>query len=149
MPPHPLHRAPSEEERPLLVSHRSSTPPPFPPPPAHGGQRDPPPVKEEYKRLVRGFYAYAVASEVFIIVSASLFLPILLLAYAQANGRVAPEHVRMCGDGGNGEGEGGERCDVRLFGLWVDTASFSLFTYSASVLLQALTVISMGSLADN
>ncbi|GAA5828766.1 hypothetical protein JCM11251_005864 [Rhodosporidiobolus azoricus] len=158
MPLPPLLRSRSEEDRPLLLptdSHRSTTPP-YPPPPRAGDELEGlQPVRGEYERLVRGFYAYAVASEVYIIVSASLFLPILLLAYAQANGKVAPEHLVGCGlsssdNGGEGrEGGDGERCDVRLMGVWLDTASFSLFTYSASVLLQALTVISMGSLADS
>jgi MFS transporter, UMF1 family len=37
---------------------------------------------------------------------------------------------------------------VRIGGFWVDSASFSLYVYSISVLLQALTVISMGGIAD-
>lgn len=37
---------------------------------------------------------------------------------------------------------------MKIGWLWVDTASFSLYVYSLSVLLQALTVISMGGIAD-
>ncbi|KZT56223.1 MFS general substrate transporter [Calocera cornea HHB12733] len=41
------------------------------------------------------------------------------------------------------------RCVVRVGWAWVDTASFSLYVFSTSVAIQALTVISMGGLADH
>ncbi|GAW07578.1 autophagy-type protein 22 [Lentinula edodes] len=41
------------------------------------------------------------------------------------------------------------RCVVRVGWLWIDSASFSLYVFSASVLLQALTVISVGGIADH
>ncbi|KAF8624282.1 hypothetical protein AX15_005953 [Amanita polypyramis BW_CC] len=40
------------------------------------------------------------------------------------------------------------RCVVKLAWFWVDSASFSLYVYSISVALQAVTVISMGGIAD-
>ena len=40
------------------------------------------------------------------------------------------------------------RCVVKLGWIWVDSASFSLYVYSFSVLLQALVVISFGGVAD-
>jgi len=43
----------------------------------------------------------------------------------------------------------GDRCVFRIFGLWVDTASFALYVFSISVLLQALVVISMSGAADH
>ena len=44
----------------------------------------------------------------------------------------------------------GDRCVFKLFGLWwVDTASFALYVFSLSVLLQALVVISMSGAADH
>ncbi|BGP16503.1 hypothetical protein JCM10213_001160 [Rhodosporidiobolus nylandii] len=106
-----------------------------------------------YRRVLRGFIAYSVASEVFIIVAGTLFLPVLLETFARSNGRLAPLHEVRCPpsgvDGGDGTGEDAPRCDVRLLGVWVDTASFALLTYSVSVALQAFTVISMGALADD
>lgn len=60
-----------------------------------------------------------------------------------------------------------ERCEVKIGWVWIDTASFrqvwmfdciigthpklvsSLYVYSISVALQALTVISMGGVADH
>ncbi|KAG8931549.1 Autophagy protein 22 [Tulasnella sp. 418] len=41
------------------------------------------------------------------------------------------------------------RCVVKIGWLWIDSASFSLYVYSASVAIQALTVISMGGVADH
>lgn len=38
---------------------------------------------------------------------------------------------------------------VRLGWAWIDTASYSLYVFSASVAAQALTVISLGGLANN
>lgn len=38
----------------------------------------------------------------------------------------------------------------KVFGLWwIDTASFALYVFSLSVLLQALVVISMSGAADH
>ena len=46
--------------------------------------------------------------------------------------------------------ENGDRCVFKLFGLWwVDSASFALYVFSLSVLLQALVVISMSGAADH
>ncbi|GAA5975506.1 hypothetical protein JCM11641_004289 [Rhodosporidiobolus odoratus] len=110
-------------------------------------------TSKEYDRLRKGFLAYSIASEVFIIVSGTLFLPVVLETFARSNGRLSPQHEADCPPSGVDPAarteEDAQRCDVQLLGLWMDTASFSLLTYSASVLLQALTVISMGSLADD
>ncbi|GAA5962605.1 hypothetical protein JCM8115_002142 [Rhodotorula mucilaginosa] len=110
-----------------------------------------------HKRLLKGFCAYSVAGEVFAIVSASLFLPVVLETYARQNGVLATaDRTTPCPPSGAGgapapsdEDVDGLRCVVRLGGTWIDTASFSLMVYSASVAVQALTVISMGGLADD
>ncbi|GAA6054243.1 hypothetical protein JCM3770_005140 [Rhodotorula araucariae] len=112
------------------------------------------PATHEANRLRRGFYAYSVASEVFIIVTGTLFLPVVLETYARENGRLAPGFAGPCPPSGLGGADAGERedaarCAVRLLGMWIDTASFSLIVYSASVAAQALTVISIGKLADD
>ncbi|KPV74878.1 uncharacterized protein RHOBADRAFT_53809 [Rhodotorula graminis WP1] len=116
------------------------------------------PAASEVRRLRRGFFAYSVASEVFVIVAGTLFLPVVLETYARENGRLAPDFVAGCppsglgagGGAGEGAAEGDQaRCAVSVLGVWVDTASVALLTYSASVAAQALTVISMGRLADD
>lgn len=112
--------------------------------------------------------------QIFVIVAGTLFLPIALETYARKNGKLSPGHTRECPASYHqplpDDPEQLEvRCAVHLLGLWIDTgnslsmttrcepaltcatfaASFSLFVYSASVAVQAITVISMGGIADN
>ncbi|KAI0697197.1 autophagy-type protein 22 [Cerioporus squamosus] len=109
--------------------------------------------KRKYHRHLRGWFSYAFASEVFVIVSLTLFLPICLEQFARDNGYLLPGKTQPCNlavispaaDGS----EGDARCVVKLGWLWIDSASFSLYVYSTSVALQALTVISMGGIADH
>ncbi|KAF9221204.1 MFS general substrate transporter [Gyrodon lividus] len=102
-----------------------------------------------YRRRLLGWLSYAFASEVFVVVSLTLFLPICLEQFARDNGFLEPDHINACSsvekeDVSSSEG----RCAVKIGWFWIDTASFSLYVYSISVALQALTVISMGSVAD-
>lgn len=90
----------------------------------------------------------------FVIVAGTLFLPVALETYARKQGRLGPDYVHECPASyhqplPDDPQQQELRCAVRLMGLWCDTASFSLFVYSASVACQALTVISMGGLADD
>lgn len=102
-----------------------------------------------YKRQLLGWLSYAFASEVFVIVSLTLFLPICLEQFASDNGYLRPDYVQPCSSPSeSGASYVAERCAVRIGWVWIDTASFSLYVYSVSVALQALTVISMGSIAD-
>ncbi|KAF8656145.1 hypothetical protein AX16_002747 [Volvariella volvacea WC 439] len=111
-----------------------------------------------YKRRLHGWLSYAIASEAFVIVSVTLFLPICLEQFARDNGFLLPDKTERCvpvSIGGPGDkdmqsasGDNSARCVVKLGWWWVDSASFSLYVYSISVALQALTVISMGGIAD-
>ncbi|KZO90740.1 MFS general substrate transporter [Calocera viscosa TUFC12733] len=110
----------------------------------------------DYTARLRGWLTYAFASEVFAVCSLGLFLPILLEQFARDNGVLLPDRTVPCVakivQGVRVESiEGAEdmRCVVRLGWAWVDTASFSLYVFSTSVAIQALTVISMGGLADH
>ncbi|SGY21807.1 BQ5605_C016g08276 [Microbotryum silenes-dioicae] len=105
------------------------------------------------KRLLKGFYAYSIASEVYVTVAGGLFLPVILETYARENGRLGPSYLLPCPPSSQvpSDGDGttdSTRCAVRLLAHYLDTASFSLYTYSAGVAVQALTVISMGNWAD-
>ncbi|KAK7440645.1 Autophagy protein 22 [Stygiomarasmius scandens] len=105
-----------------------------------------------YSRKLRGWLSYAFASEVFVIVSLTLFLPLCLEQFARDNGYLLPDKTTRCIDAPPTTSEASEdagRCGVKIGWLWVDTASFSLYTYSFSVFLQALTVISVGGIADH
>jgi MFS transporter, UMF1 family len=78
--------------------------------------------------------------------SLSFFLPICLEQFARDNGFLLPDRTVPCPTIGSADDA---RCVVRLGWLWVDSASYSLYVYSASVALQALTVISLGGVADD
>ncbi|KAG2144452.1 autophagy-related protein 22-like protein [Suillus bovinus] len=102
-----------------------------------------------YKQKLRGWLIYAFASEAFVVVSLTLFLPICLEQFARDNGFLQPERTESCSSlPGVSRANVDGRCAVKIGWLWIDTASFSLYVYSMSVALQALTVISMGSIAD-
>ncbi|KAG1743881.1 autophagy-related protein 22-like protein [Suillus lakei] len=103
-----------------------------------------------YKQRLRGWLSYAsIASEAFVVVSLTLFLPICLEQFARDNGFLQPEKTESCSSlSGVAPANADGRCAVKIGWLWIDTASFSLYVYSMSVALQALTVISMGNIAD-
>ncbi|KAK0187277.1 autophagy-related protein 22-like protein [Armillaria mellea] len=105
----------------------------------------------EYRKRLYGWLSYAFASEVFVIVSLTLFLPICLEQFARDNGFLLPDKTTPCSTvAKNLDAEDSPaRCVVNLGFLWIDSASFSLYVYSISVALQALTVISVGGIADN
>ncbi|KAJ6558158.1 autophagy-related protein 22-like protein [Mycena capillaripes] len=105
-----------------------------------------------YKKRLHGWLSYAFASEVFVVVSLTLFLPICLEQFARDNGFLLPERTERCTAAAGADStpiESTGRCVVQIGWLWIDTASFSLYVYSISVALQALTVISMGGIADH
>ncbi|KAG6902708.1 hypothetical protein C0995_012848 [Termitomyces sp. Mi166 len=101
-----------------------------------------------YNKKLRGWLSYAFASEVFVIVSLTLFLPICLEQFARDNGFLLPGRTERCSAIAKLE-RGTTRCVVKIGWAWIDSASFSLYVYSISVALQALTVISMGGIADH
>ncbi|KAI0052223.1 autophagy-type protein 22 [Auriscalpium vulgare] len=103
---------------------------------------------KRYRRELWGWLSYAFASEVFVIVSLTLFLPICLEQFARDNGYLLPDKTVPCSSA-RGTADEDIRCVVKLGWAWVDTASFSLYVYSISVALQAITVISMGGIADH
>lgn len=111
---------------------------------------------KSYRKKLLGWLSYAFASEVFAVCSLTLFLPICLEQFARDNGYLLPDRTERCVQAQNADlapdvtpaTVDEARCVVHIGWLWVDSASFSLYVYSISVLLQALTVISMGGIAD-
>ncbi|GJE99689.1 MFS general substrate transporter [Phanerochaete sordida] len=116
-----------------------------------------------YRKWLWGWLSYAFASEVFVVVSLTLFLPICLEQFARDNGYLLPDRTVPCSaanstipptnttssDAAAAVAPEDIRCVVKLGWMWIDTASFSLYVNSMSVALQALTVISMGNIADH
>lgn len=78
----------------------------------------------------------------------TVFIPIALEQMSRSSGFLEPERTQPCPLSAEDEVEGAARCKVKIAGLWIDTASFSLYTYSISVALQALLVVSIGTTAD-
>ncbi|PPR01736.1 hypothetical protein CVT26_013183 [Gymnopilus dilepis] len=108
-----------------------------------------------YRKKLNGWLCYAFASEVFVIVSLTLFLPICLEQFARDNGYLLPDKTKPCSAIQPVQNATSTleiepaRCVVKIGWAWIDSASFSLYVYSASVALQAITVVSMGGIADH
>ncbi|RIA91237.1 autophagy-related protein 22-like protein [Glomus cerebriforme] len=96
------------------------------------------------KKELFAWYFYAFACEVYSVVSISSFIPLILEQFASENGVTSIDHLPC-----NTAKEEEVRCVVNIFGFWIDTASFSLYTFSLSVILQAITTISIGATADH
>jgi UMF1 family MFS transporter len=111
------------------------------------------------QRELNGWYAYPVAAEVFAVVAVGAFLPVLLEQLARENGVLFGDRTTPCvqpggvsARAGNGTvgGDGkGEQCMVRLLGQDLSTSSFSLYTFSAAVLVQAVVLVLFSSFADH
>lgn len=76
------------------------------------------------------------------------FIPILLESLARENG-ILIKSGKPCGPSNAKLTDTGEQCVVHILGLEVNTASFAMYTFSSSVLLQALLVVSISSAADH
>ncbi|KAK7206185.1 autophagy-related protein 22 [Myxozyma melibiosi] len=108
------------------------------------------------KKEILGWLSFAFATEPFTVAAVSVYLPILLEQYARDNSVLTSDHSVLChsestneaGDGGVVPIPGDSRCVVSALGIYVDPASFALYTFSISVFLQAVVVISMSGAAD-
>nr|ODN78246.1 UMF1 family MFS transporter [Cryptococcus depauperatus CBS 7841] len=116
---------------------------------------------------VRAWYWYAFAAEVFsacaLVRRSSLydsedscssfpqaiFLPITLEQMAREVGYYAPDMNKPCLIDENGGGSVGRVCKAKVLGVWIDTASFSMYVKSIAVACQAICIISIGPLADS
>ncbi|KAF9933084.1 Autophagy protein 22 [Linnemannia zychae] len=96
------------------------------------------------KREIQGWLAYAAAAEPYSVVCISALAPIVLESLASGYGYQNADRSLPCNTH-----EPDYKCDVKVGGLWLDTASFSLYCISVSVFLQAFVFISMGALADH
>ena len=76
------------------------------------------------------------------------FIPILLETLARENGVLRDDHTRPCGTSESKAGDGGH-CVVNVLGVEIDTTSFAMYTFSISVLAQAILVVSISCAADH
>ncbi|CAG8476730.1 11701_t:CDS:2 [Acaulospora colombiana] len=95
------------------------------------------------------WYLYAFACEVFAVVSLTSFIPLILEQFSFEKGVLDVDHSIPCKNSTALFVSEEIRCVVNILGLWVDTASYSLYTFSISVVLQAITAISIGATADH
>ncbi|KAF2803863.1 uncharacterized protein BDZ99DRAFT_467976 [Mytilinidion resinicola] len=111
-----------------------------------------------------GFYMYGWAAEVFVVCGVGSFIPITLEQLARERGVLLSDKTTPCSAsfhvdppglnitssliGRSPKQEPGQ-CVVHILGLEVNTASFAMYTFSISVLIQALLIISMSGAADH
>lgn len=130
-------------------------------PPSYDGEDTRPTSRKE----LAGFYAYSFAAEVFVICGLGAFIPITLedLARGSPTAVLASDPTKSCRTrldipevaatlsaySSGGRKHANNQCVFRLLGLEVNTASFAMYTFSISVLLQALVVVTMSGAADH
>lgn len=126
-------------------------------PPSYDGEDTRPTSRKE----LAGFYAYSFAAEVFVICGLGAFIPITLedLARGSPSAVLASDPTRSCktkvdipemaATFGGSRKHANNQCVFRLLGLEINTASFAMYTFSISVLLQALVVVTMSGAADH
>ncbi|KAI8960779.1 MFS general substrate transporter [Daldinia sp. FL1419] len=102
----------------------------------HGEDTRPTSSKE-----LAGWYMYAFAAETYVICAS--FIPILLESLARENGVLLKDRQSPCTRTSDGP------CIVTIVGIEINTASFAMYTFSISVLLQALLVVSISCAADH
>jgi len=77
------------------------------------------------------------------------FIPILLESLARENGVLLSDRTTPCGESEDRKAGDDGQCVVYVLGIEVNTASFAMYTFSISVLLQALLVVSISCAADH
>ena len=119
------------------------------------------------KKELSGWYSYGWAAEVFVVCGVGSFIPITLEQLARERG-VLLDGSLPCNTGfkitmpverpnttlsyeaaisASPRAEG--QCMINFFGTNINTASFAMYTFSTSVLIQALLIVSMSGAADH
>lgn len=105
-----------------------------------------------------GFYSYSCGAEVVVIAAVSSFMPIALEELARGRGVLQTDRSTPCSSAprsvatdaaGRAAAAKASQCVVPFLGTELNTASFAMYTFSLSVLLQALVVITMSGAADH
>ncbi|ORY15810.1 autophagy-related protein 22-like protein [Clohesyomyces aquaticus] len=98
---------------------------------------------------VNGFYTYGWAAEVFVVCGIGSFIPVTLEQLARENGVLLSNKTTPCKSTLDFPKADSGQCVVHILGLEINTASFAMYTFSISVLIQALLIISMSGAADH
>ena len=124
-------------------------------------------VRLTSRKELSGWYSYAFAAEPFVICGLGNFIPITLEQLSRERGflnsdrskpcRGSSFHVPLPADSDvntpsmrrrSPNSEIGQ-CIITFLGVDINTASFAMYTFSISVLVQALLIISMSAAADH
>ncbi|KAH7394036.1 autophagy-related protein 22-2 [Phaeosphaeria sp. MPI-PUGE-AT-0046c] len=115
-------------------------------------------------RELSGFYMYGWAAEVFVVCGIGSFIPVTLEQLARENGVLLSDRTTPCKaprpailpsfstssfDALSRPNPEKGQCVVHILGVEINTASFAMYTFSISVLIQALLIISMSGAADH
>ena len=114
------------------------------------------------QKELAGWYAYGWAAEVFAIVGMGSFLPITLEQLARDQGVLLSDGKTPCRASWPSSGPSVSAtllsaprhrelpaCIIHLGGIQINTASFAMYTFSISVLIQSLLIVSMSGAADH
>lgn len=114
------------------------------------------------QKELAGWYAYGWAAEVFAICALASWLPITLEQLARDQGVLLSDGETPCQASWPSSDTSPHKtfmstpkhrelpaCIVRIGGIEINTASFAMYTFSISVLLQSLLIVSMSGAADH
>ena len=92
---------------------------------------------------IKGWYFYCFSSEPFIVSAVATYIPLLLEQFARVNGVTVDDHSKLCISPS-------DHCVVPLFNhkIFVDTSSFPLYTFSLSVFIQTIIVVTVSGIVD-
>lgn len=105
-----------------------------------------------------GFYMYGWAAEVFVVCGIGSFIPVTLEQLARENGVLLSDGITPCKSTfkasrpsiwSTPNSDRDKQCVIHFLGAEINTASFAMYTFSISVLIQALLIISMSGAADH
>ncbi|KAH8704723.1 putative autophagy protein Atg22 [Talaromyces proteolyticus] len=124
-------------------------------PPQYPGDDTRPTSRKE----LAGWYSYGWAAEVFVVCAMGSFLPMTLEQMARDRGHLVTDRSQRCQPSQTVgllsyynevmKPERPMQCVVDFLGLEINTASFAMYTFSISVLIQALLIITMSGAADH
>ncbi|KAJ5121204.1 uncharacterized protein N7515_009165 [Penicillium bovifimosum] len=114
------------------------------------------------KKELAGWYCYGWAAEVFVVCAVGSFLPITLEQMARDRGVLLSDRTTPCSASWSPSLPSPDsdaldyrpkisdgQCIIYFLGAEINTASFALYTFSLSVLVQAVLIISMSGAADH
>ncbi|KAL1958074.1 hypothetical protein VTO42DRAFT_5114 [Malbranchea cinnamomea] len=107
------------------------------------------------KKELAGWYSYGWAAEVFVVCAMGSFLPITLEQMARDRGVLLSDKTTPCTASWPSSGTASSmastksQCIIYFLGAEINTASFAMYTFSISVLIQSLIIVSISAAADH